>query len=47
MNLFNEINSNNYIIGEFEIKESNKEIRIINLYEQYMREAKLEIEDNY
>ena len=50
MNIFNKINtnnSNNYIIGEFEIKESNKEIRIINSYEQYMREAKMEIEDNY
>ena len=46
MNIYNKINNNileikekrkmkdNYIIGEFEIKENNKEIRIINSYEQ-------------
>ena len=30
----------NYIIGEFEIKEDNKNIRIINSYEQLNRELK-------
>ena len=29
---------NNYIIGEFDIKEENKDIRIINSYEQYRKE---------
>ena len=29
---------NNYIIGEFDIKENNKNIRIINSYEQCNRE---------
>ena len=38
---------NNYIIGEFEIKENNKEIRIINSYEQYRKENNLKIEDEY
>ena len=47
MKIFNKNNINNYIIGEFEIKERNEEIRIINSYEQYMTEAKMEIEDNY
>jgi len=36
-----------YIIGEFEIKENNKEIRIINSYEQCCREYNNKIEDNY
>ena len=31
-------NKDNYIIGEFEIKEDNKNIRIINSYEQVNRE---------
>ena len=31
-------NKNNYIIAEFEIKKDNKNIRIINSYEQYYRE---------
>jgi surface protein len=35
-------NKNNYIIGEFEIKEDNKYIRIINSYEQFNREYKFE-----
>jgi len=52
MNLYNKINTNNdntgnYIKGEMEIEENNKEIRIINSYEQYRREAKLDIEDKY
>ena len=32
---------NNYIIGEFDIKENNQNIRIINSYEQCHREDKL------
>ena len=31
-------NKNNYIIAEFEIKNDNENIRIINSYEQYNRE---------
>ena len=50
MNIYNKMNNNkiyenkeekrydNYIIGEFEIKENNKEIRIINSYEEFCRE---------
>ena len=34
--------NNNYIIAEFDIKEDNKNIRIINSYEQFCREYKLE-----
>ena len=33
-------NKDNYIIGEFEIKEDNENIRIINSYEQVNREDK-------
>ena len=32
---------NNYIIAEFDIKEDNKNIRIINSYEQVNKEHKL------
>ena len=37
-----EYNKNNYIIAEIEIKEEdiNRDIRIINSYEQYNRENK-------
>ena len=44
MNIYNKINYNNIIIGEIEIKEDdiNKEIRIINSFEQCKRENKLE-----
>ena len=35
------------IIGEFEIKENNKEIRIINSYEQDCRENNWKIEDKH
>ena len=38
--LNNKININNYITGEIEIKEENKNIRIINSQEQYYRENK-------
>ena len=38
------INNNNYIICEIEIKEENKNERIINSYEQYIRENKNVIE---
>ena len=31
---------NNYIIGELDIIEENKDIRIINSYEEYNREKK-------
>ena len=31
---------NNYIIAEFDIKNDNQNIRIINTYEQYMRATK-------
>ena len=54
INIYNKINKieeikyyDNYIIGEFEIKENNKEIRIINSYEQYLRESNFEIKDEY
>jgi len=47
MNIYNKMNINNYIIGEFEIKENNKEIRIINSYEQFCRENDWEIKDEY
>ena len=52
----NNINNNiakdlniNYIISEFEIKEENKnkDIRIINSYENFYRENKWAIEDEY
>ena len=35
---------NNYIIGEFEIKEDNKNIRIINSYEQYRKEYNIKVD---
>ena len=38
------INNNNYIICEVEIKEDNKNERIINSYEQYYKENKNELE---
>ena len=40
--IYNKINNKNYIIGEIEIKKGdiNKDIRIINSYEQYKRENK-------
>ena len=38
---------NNYIIGEFEIKENNKKIRIINSYEQSLRGTIWNIEEYY
>ena len=38
---------NNYIIGEFEIKENNKRIKIINSYEQFLRETKEQIRNEY
>ena len=42
----NEIN--NYIIGEFDIKEENKNIRIINSYEQYRKEHNIkDLEKEY
>ena len=34
----NEKEINNYIMGEFDIKEDNENIRIINSYEQYYKE---------
>ena len=41
--IYNMMNYNNYIIGEIEINEEdkNKDIRIINSYEQYKKEVKL------
>ena len=49
INIYNKINKNNiYIISEIEIKKEdiNKDIRIINTYEQYKREIKSEIKEN-
>ena len=42
MKIYDEMNNENYIIGEIEIKKEdiNKDIRIINSYEQYKRENK-------
>ena len=51
MNIYENINNNNYIIAEIEIKKNDidKDIRIINSYEQYKSENKYdnEIEDKY
>jgi len=38
---------NNYIIGEFEVKENNKRIKIINSYEQFLRETKEQMRNEY
>ena len=48
MNIYNKINNKNYIIAEIEIKKNdiNKDIRIINSYEQYKRENKNDKEYN-
>ena len=39
------INKNNYITSEIEIKEDNKNERIINSYEQFYKEKKKELEN--
>ena len=47
-NKFKNINKDNYIIAEFDIKEDNKNIRIINTYEQYYKKYKfLEYKKEY
>ena len=40
-------NNNNYIIAEFDIKEDNQNIRIINSYENYIRENNFKFEKEY
>ena len=49
MNIYENINNKNYIIGEIEIKKDdvNKDIRIINSYENYKRENKDEKNNDY
>ena len=48
MNIYEQINNNNYIIAEIEIKKEdiNKNIRIINSFEQYKRENKRKERDD-
>ena len=47
INIYNKLNKN-YIISEIEItkKDINKDIKIINIYEQYKREIKEYIKEN-
>ena len=47
MSLYDNINNNNFISGEFEIKRNdiNKNIRILNSFEQYKRENHAEIKE--
>ena len=49
MNLYETMNNNNYIFAEIEIKKEdiNKNIRIINSFEQYNRENNIKEEDDY
>ena len=49
MNIYENINNKNYIIGEIEIKKEdiNKDIRIINSYENYKRKNKDENNNDY
>ena len=50
MNIYNEIINNNYIIGEIEIKKEdiNKNIQIINSFEEFKSENKIKDNiDNY
>ena len=49
MNIYEKINNNNYIIGEIEIKKEdiNKNIRIINSFEEYKRENKIKNKEEY
>ena len=45
MNIYNKMNSCNYIISEIEVTEDNKDIKIINSYENNCREKELTIKD--
>jgi hypothetical protein len=52
INMYNKMNTNNlnsnYIIAEIEIKEDNKDIRILNSYESYKKEfCGGKLEDGY
>ena len=49
INIYNKINNKNYIIGEIDIKESdiNKEIRIINTFEEIKKLTGINLKDEY